>query len=180
MTDADRPDPPSGFVEAWVGRLAAAHAGRRALDVATGRGRHAAILARAGYRTFAIDRAFGVLSETRRRLAAHGLHLSAWCGDLTMGPLPPGAFDLIVVTRYLQRDLCPAIADALAPGGTLLYETFIEAQRQLGRGPTSPEHLLASGELRDRFAQLECVFYEEAGAPEAVARLVARASSSRS
>ncbi len=58
----------------------------------------------------------------------------------------------------------------------MLFETFTEAQRAHGRGPTSPDHLLAPGELRARFDALEVLFYEEVVEPEAVARIVARRS----
>jgi len=74
----------------------------------------------------------------------------------------------------LQRDLFGAIRDALAPGGAVIYETFTTVQRALGRGPTSPEHLLEPGELARHFEGFERLFYEETGEPEAVARLVAR------
>jgi tellurite methyltransferase len=90
------------------------------------------------------------------------------------GVLPESHFDLIVVTRYLQRDLFPSIASAVRPGGIILYETFTVAQRALGRGPTSPDHLLEPGELRNRFDELDVLFYEEVSQPEAVARVVAR------
>jgi hypothetical protein len=76
--------------------------------------------------------------------------------------------------RYLQRDLWSALAGALAPGGTILYETFTEAQRMKGRGPTSPDHLLKPGELRMVFPDLEVLFYEETLEPDALARLAAR------
>ena len=78
------------------------------------------------------------------------------------------------MARYLQRDLFRALHDALTPGGVVIYETFTHAQRALSRGPTSPEHLLRSGELRAAFEDFEVIFYEEVLDPEAVARIVAR------
>ena len=56
----------------------------------------------------------------------------------------------------------------------MLYETFTTAQRALGTGPTSPDHLLEPGELRERFRGFERLFYEETTSPEAVARIAAR------
>jgi len=78
------------------------------------------------------------------------------------------------VTRYLQRNLFVALADALSPGGVLIYETFTTAQLALGSGPRSPNHLLKPDELRDAFPSLRIEFYEEVVEPEAVGRLVAR------
>jgi tellurite methyltransferase len=179
MTDGHRFDPPSAFVETWLSQLPGGP-GARALDLAAGRGRHTLLAARAAYRTFMVDRAFEVVRETSRALARDGLAVVPWCADLERSPLPSSFFDLIIVTRYLQRDLCAAIAAALRPGGVLLYETFTERQRQHGRGPRSPDYLLAPGELAARFAVLETLFYEEVEAPDAVARLAARASSNRS
>ena len=100
----------------------------------------------------------------------------SWCADLTQHPLPSGRFDLIVVSRYLQRDLFPAVRSAIAPGGVVLYETFTTAQRALGTGPTSADHLLEPGELRARFDVdgWDVLFCEETLEPEAVARLAAR------
>ena len=143
----------------WIARVAGAQpAPRRALDLAMGRGRHTLPLARAAFVS----------------AAAEGFVVRGWCADLTRHPLPPGRFDLIVVSRYLQRDLFRSIADTLKTGGVLLYETFTTAQLAHGVGPRSPDHLLLPGELRGAFADLEILFYEEVISPEAVARLAAK------
>jgi SAM-dependent methyltransferase len=173
MSDHPGSDPPSPFISDWVRRLAVRGPGR-ALDVAMGRGRHARLIAAAGFHTFGVDGDFQSVAEAISSGAAAGVTISGWCADLTMHPLPRERFDLIVVVRYLQRDLFPALAGALAPGGMLLYETFTEAQRSRGRGPTSSDHLLKPGELRDRAAGLGVMFYEELLEPDAVARLAAR------
>src|SRR5207244_2911717 len=102
----------------------------------------------------------------------------AWCADLTQYPLPRRTFELVLVTRYLQRDLFPQIRDATTGGGYVIYETFTVHQRALGSGPKSADHLLEPGELRERFEGFEVMFYEEVLQPEAVARIVARRSRS--
>jgi tellurite methyltransferase len=169
---------PSPFVAEWaavVGRRRTTTGERlRALDVAMGRGRHALPLARAGFKTFGVDIRHDAVLDAMRAAAAERLTIHGWCADLTCTALPIQRFDLIVVARYLQRDLFPALVDALAPGGVILYETFTVAQRAHGRGPTSPEHLLEPGELRERLGELEVLFYEEALAPDAVARIAAQ------
>ncbi len=163
---------PSPFVAEWIARLAV-RAGR-ALDIATGSGRHTLPLARAGFKTFGVDIRHDAVADAMRAAASEGLAIHGWCADLTSAPLPVQRFDLIVVTRYLQRDLFPSLCDALAPDGVILYETFTVAQRAYGRGPTSPEHLLEPGELRERLGRLEVLFDEEVLAPDAVARIAAR------
>jgi len=142
-----------------------------------GRGRHTLPLARAGFHTFGVDRSFDAVRDGVRAALDAGTPIAAWCADLTAYPLPAGRFDLVLVTRYLQRDLFPTIRAAVRAGGFVLYETFTVSQLALGRGPTSPDHLLRPGELREYFEEFEIVFYEETSAPEAVARLVARRKS---
>lgn len=181
MTDTRPPDPASPFVERWVRSLSAgAHEPGRALDVAMGASRHARVLASAGYRVFGVDIKHEAVREAMAALAHDGLAMRGWCADLTVSGLPPGRFDLVVVTRFLQRDLFPSLIGALRLGGVILYETFTEAQRAHGRGPTSGEHLLKSGELPSYFSQIETLFYEETTEPDALARLAARAPSRRS
>jgi SAM-dependent methyltransferase len=164
-------DPPSAFIESWVARLRPrAGAIARALDVAMGRGRHAALLAAAGYETFGVDLSIEALREARVSMP----RLLAWCADLTSYPLPRARFDVVVVARYLQRDLFGALQDAVVPGGVVLYETFTVHQRRLGRGPASPDHLLQPGELRARFDGFDVLAYEEVSEADALARLAAR------
>jgi tellurite methyltransferase len=166
---------PSPFIVEWIARCAPAQrTAARALDVAMGRGRHAVALALAGYRTFGVDVKLDAVREAVRNAKAHGVVVLGWCADLTDIPLPDAYFDAVVVTRYLQRDLFPSVRNVVAPGGVVLYETFTIAQRALGRGPTSPNHLLEPGELRERFDGFDVLFYEEVSAPDAVARIAAR------
>ena len=148
--------------------------GVRVLDVATGRGRHALPLARAGARVFGVDIDLESLVDSANAAASERLHVRLWCADLTEYPLPRAAFDVVVVTRYLQRDLFPAIRDAVVPGGIVVYETFTVDQRAYAVGPRSSDHLLLHGELRRAFDGFDVSAYEEVTVPEAVARLVAR------
>ena len=71
------------------------------------------------------------------------------------GPCPAARFGAVVVTNYLHRPLLPALLDALAPGGVLLYETFMEGNERFGK-PSRPAFLLKDGELlelvRGRFS----------------------------
>jgi tellurite methyltransferase len=169
---------PSPFIVEWVERIARERGGRpRALDVAMGSGRHAVVMARSGLRTFGVDVKLDAVREAMAGARHEGARVEGWCADLTQHPLPRGWFDLVLVARYLQRDLFSDLRAAVAPGGIVIYETFTTNQRALGRPPTSPDHLLEPGELRRRFDGFEVLFYEELLAPEAVARLVARSRS---
>jgi len=172
MTQPDL-ESPSPFITEWIAASAGSLPRRRALDVAMGRGRHARALVEQGFDVFGVD---VDVAKLRAAVVALGLgaSLKVWCADLTSFPLPRERFELVLVTRYLQRDLFPSIGDALVPGGFVLYETFTVRQRAFGVGPTSPDHLLQEGELIARFEGFEIVFYEEAVDREAVARIVAR------
>ena len=67
----------------------------------------------------------------------------------------------MVVTNYLHRPLFPALLDALAPGGVLLYETFALGNERYGR-PSNPDFLLQPGELLELVrGRLRVVAYED-------------------
>ena len=136
-------------------------------------------LARCGFQRFGVDVKRDAVGDAVAAAAREQSTLGDWCADLTTFPLPTAAFDLLVVARYLQRDLLPSIRGAVRPGGCVIYETFTVLQRALGVGPTSPDHLLEPGELRAMFTGWDVLFGEEVMAPEAVARLVARRPTSR-
>ena len=170
---------PSPFIVEWIERIAREGGGNpRALDVAMGRGRHAVPLARAGFTTFGVDLRLDAVREAIAAGALERVRVHGWCADLTRHPLARGRFDLVLVSRYLQRDLFPDLRTAVVPGGVVIYETFTTAQHASGRPPTSPDHLLEPGELRRRFDGFDVLFYEEVLAPDAVARIVARSRSS--
>lgn len=130
--------------------------GKKVLDVACGRGRHALLLASAGFDVHAIDRnpeAIAFLRATAERLR---LSLTADVVDLE-GDAPPDKaqtnYDAIVVFNYLHRPLMPALRAALKPGGRLFYETFTARQAERGH-PKSPAFLLNDGELPQLVAPL--------------------------
>jgi SAM-dependent methyltransferase len=182
MTESGTTRPPSAFVMRWATRVAAvAPRGARALDLASGHGRHAVALANAGFRVTALDIQLDSLRASVAAARALDLSLSAVCADATVFPLPREYFHVVVVTRYLDRALFPALRASLHSDGVLLYETFTERQLQHGRGPRSPQHLLAPGELRTLVRGMDVLFDEEVTVPDAVARIAARqlGSSSR-
>ena len=123
------------------------HPQARVLDLACGEGRHALPAAALGARVVAIDRDEGRLGSARTRAAAAGLSIDWRELDLE-GEWPDlGLFDAVMVFNYLDRARMPRIIQLIAPGGFLMMETFLEAQREAGWGPTSSAHLLRSGEL---------------------------------
>jgi tellurite methyltransferase len=129
----------------------------RALDVACGRGRHALLLAAAGFAVDALDRDETALQFLRTTADRLELPVSTRAIDLEAAPvLERDAYALVAVFHYLHRPLLPALVAALAPGGLLLFETFTVDQAALGR-PRDPAHLLEHGELPRLVAPLEVV-----------------------
>lgn len=132
--------------------------GGKVLDVACGRGRHALLMASAGFDVRAIDRnpeAIEFLQVTARRL---NLHVDAAIVDLETEPPPglAGTFDAILVFNYLHRPLMPALRDAVAPGGRIFYETFTTRQAERGH-PKNPDFLLRDAELAELVTPLTIV-----------------------
>jgi tellurite methyltransferase len=162
-----------------------------ALDIASGTGRHALMLAARGQHVTAIDFstvALGILEARARRVGApvhrgesiqeggrprkDGLELVD--ADLEKIRLPEHRYDLILCIQYLERNLFRQMARALRPNGVLLMETFTRAQLEFTGGPRNPAHLLENGELREAFPELCVLFYRELRAGQGIASLLAR------
>jgi hypothetical protein len=82
--------------------------------------------------------------------------------DLENGAARPlgAGYDGIVVTNYLHRPLFPVLAEALAPNGLLIYETFASGNERFGR-PSNPDFLLRPGELLEAFGGLTVIAFEQ-------------------
>lgn len=145
------------------------------LDVACGAGRHAIAAASLGARVVAADRDRARLAEARRE--AERLRLTVeWLETDLEREWPPGTFDVVLAFNYLDRPRMHRVVEAVAPGGLLIMETFLEIQRQLGWGPTKDAHLLKHGEISNLVAPLEVVHGREAYEPTDEAQWAALAS----
>lgn len=134
----------------------------RVLDVACGHGRHALLLAGAGYEVEAVDRDSEGLAFTAETAAALGLSVRTRAVDLEahQADLGEAAFDAVLVVHFLHRPLFPALRRALAPEGLLVYETFTREQARLCQ-PSNPAFLLEPGELPTLCQGLEIVRQRE-------------------
>ena len=145
----------SAWVTLWAALMPA---GSRVLDVASGTGRHARWLAARGHAVDAVDRdaeALATLADAPGVTIHHA--------DIENGPWPfePGVYGGVVVANYLHRPLFPALVDALAGGGVLIYETFAAGNERYGR-PSNPAFLLQPGELLEAVrGLLRVVAYED-------------------
>jgi tellurite methyltransferase len=163
----------SPFVERMRDRLSPG----RALDFACGAGRDAVFLALGGWRADAWDHDPEALARADALAARHGVSVVTRVLEIEPETLPdPGAgWNTIVVCRFLDRRCFPWLASALAPGGTLAYETFRRGQEAYGR-PRQARFLVEPGELRTAFPGLVVEHYEEDDPPggPVLARLLAR------
>ncbi|MFT5721238.1 MAG: tellurite methyltransferase [Motiliproteus sp.] len=131
-----------------------------ALDLACGLGANALVLARAGLSTQAWDLSDVAIDRLQQLAEQQGLPIKACCVDLDRDALRPESFDVICVSSFLDRALCPAITAALRPGGILFYQTFTKARRGKS-GPGNPDFLLGQAELLRLFSDLMPLVYRE-------------------
>lgn len=158
---------PSPWVTRWSHLVAPSGA---VLDVACGHGRHMRWFHERGHPVTGVDRSAEALSTVQ------GLGETV-LADIENGPWPFAgcAFAGVVVTNYLWRPLLPAIVDAVAPGGVLIYETFATGNETVGK-PSRPDFLLRPGELLQASGALRVVAYEDGylePPPRFVQRIVA-------
>src|SRR3982751_2364696 len=135
--------------------------GARVIDLACGTGRHSLAAAELGARVQGVDRDPDKLTSAAQHARAKGLTVD-WLELDLEGTWPEwGTFDAVLVFNYLDRASMPRILRLVAPGGLLMMETFLEAQREAGWGPTSQKHLLRPGELARLVAPLTVIHGRE-------------------
>jgi SAM-dependent methyltransferase len=169
LADHDHASAPSPWIQRHLGLV---RPGGRLLDLAAGGGRHTRLALAHGYRVVAIDRDVTALAEmAAAEIVRH---------DLETGAAWPvgGRFDGIIVTNYLWRPLMARLPELLAPGGSLLYETFARGNERFGK-PSNPDFLLRPGELLDWVrGRLRVLAYEDVEMsdprPACIQRIAAR------
>jgi len=129
-----------------------------ALDVACGLGGNALLLAHHGLQTFAWDFADNAIEALKQQ--AKDLPLYPEVRNVVEQPPAEKSFDVIVVSRFLERELAPALINALAPQGLLFYQTFSRTFVE-DSPPRNPAFRLADNELLQLFSPLKVVFYQE-------------------
>jgi SAM-dependent methyltransferase len=143
----------------FVGRIQ----GRRILDVGTGTGRAALLLARGGAQVTAVDPSPEMLAVARERAAAENVHITFGIGDAHALDFPDRAFDVVVCLRVLMHardwraclaELC-RVADQLAiidyPSSrsvARLQSLARRASHGLGFG-AEPYRVLSDGAIAD-------------------------------
>ncbi len=96
------------------------------------------------------------MGKLRDSARTHGLahQIKTRQADLDQYSLDKAYFDLILVVRYLNRDLFSGIVSALKPGGALVYKTF--NRNILKQRPGfNPAYTIEAIELVEAFPSLE-------------------------
>ena len=150
------------------------HPIRFAIDIASGSGRHASLLADKVPSVTAVDRnakLFRYFENTPVCFQCLDLEKEDW-------PLSSNAFDVVLVSNYLYRPHLISLIDLVGPSGFLIYETFGVGNERFGK-PSNPDFLLRPEELAnsvgDKFVILDEFFGEVINPQPAVrARLFAQ------
>ena len=128
-----------------------------ALDLGCGGGRDAVYLAKQGWQVTAIDQQAAVIKRAKQ-LANRSSAAVKWkCCDLKKPDcLPQNGFDLVLMMRYLNRDLFASLRQAVNPGGYLVMQAFMQGAEAFG-SPKNPNFLLAPGELAEVFSDFTII-----------------------
>lgn len=132
----------------------------RALDLACGTGAASIFLARRGLQVQAWDISEIAMRKLHEFAARDGLAIDARAVDITSTPIPENSFDVVFVSRFLERGICQALSRSLRPGGLLVYQTF-NIDTVPGGHQMNPGFCLARGELLSLFRDLRPVLYRE-------------------
>ncbi len=139
----------------------------RSLDLACGLGGNALRLAELGYDSYAWDISDAAIEKVREFARERQLTVHARQCDVSDALLEAESFDVILVSRFLVRDLVPVLIEALKPGGLIFYQTFTrEVLPELNEqesGPKNPQYRLEVNELQRLFTPLILRYYREEG-----------------
>ncbi len=137
----------------------------RALDVACGAAQNTIWLAEQGFTAFGVDASRIGLERGMCEAQERDTNVRLFAADLDVYPLPTNYFDVIVVFRYLNRDLVPALKQALSVGGFMIYKTFNVRHLQINSS-FNKNYVLQAGELREFFADFKTITTNDDDSPD--------------
>jgi len=128
-----------------------------AIDLGCGGGRDAVFLAKQGWQVTAIDNEARVIKRAKQLAARAGSSVKFRCCDLKKpGCLTDQTFDLVMVMRFLNRDLFEPIKQMIKPGGWIVFQTFSQGAEKFG-SPKNPNFILLPGELAEVFKDFKII-----------------------
>jgi len=130
------------------------------LDLACGMGENALFMADQGLETHAWDISSVALNKLQQKAKKKNLNLSVKQVFIEPTIFPKDTFDVIVISRFLDRTLSHAIIESLKTNGLLFYQTYVR-EKTGSSGPKNVDFLLARNELLTLFKVLRLVNYRE-------------------
>ncbi|BBP44270.1 class I SAM-dependent methyltransferase [Thiosulfativibrio zosterae] len=131
----------------------------KALDLACGLGGNARFMAQCGLSVEAWDISDNALTILNNWAAINRLKIKPMLCDFEQMLFPYQQFDVIVVSRYLNRELFAQIETALKPGGMLFYQTFLSPVQE--NAPQNPKFYLKPTEFNQAWSNLTTEIYGE-------------------
>lgn len=130
------------------------------LDLACGLGENALFLAERKLDAHAWDVSSVALNRLQQKAKDKQLKVALKQVLIEPKTLPENTFDVIVLSRFLDRSLSNAIMSGLKMDGLLFYQTYVR-EKITESGPKNPDFLLARNELLQLFSPLKVVLYKE-------------------
>ncbi len=132
------------------------------LEIACGLAANSFALAQRGIQMEAQDISPVAVERVNQQALALNLPVTATAADIATSLPAQAHYDVVVVGRFLDRSLIPALVAALKPGGLMIYQTFTQTKVNEG-GPKQSEWRLADNELLRLFSELQVLVYREEG-----------------
>jgi 2-polyprenyl-3-methyl-5-hydroxy-6-metoxy-1,4-benzoquinol methylase len=130
----------------------------RALDLAMGEGRNGVYMATQGFDVLGLDISPVGLNKAHQLAEHHKVKIETRVVDLENYQLEKNAYDVIICTYYMQRDLFDQMKESLKPGGMALVETYnIDYLRYAS---FSRKYLLENNELLKIFKDFKIIRYQ--------------------
>ena len=138
----------------------------KSLDFACGLGGNAIRMAELGYESHAWDISDSALQKLEEFSKERKLSLITKQCDVSQAIPPRESFDVIIVSRFLLRDVIPSLVDALKPDGLIFYQTFVQQESHQSKtiassGPNNINYRLKKNELLRLFSALNICYYRE-------------------
>jgi len=132
----------------------------QALDLACGLGANALLLAKQGMTVQAWDISTLALQKLQTQADTEALVVKTLAQEISPGSFSANSFDVVVVSRFLDRSICNAIMECLKPNGLLFYQTYTQ-HKIYPQGPKNPNFLLADNEMLRLFSSMKVIYYRE-------------------
>jgi len=139
----------------------------KSLDLACGLGGNALRMAELGFSSHAWDISDFAVAKIQEFSQERQLSLSVRQSDISLESeqkiMMQEGFDIIIISRFLLRDIIPSVISALKPGGLIFYQTFVEVNVETVESSQSSHYRLQPNELLNLFSSLTLRYYREEG-----------------